>query len=122
MAPRNLLTFSLLIIGICAVVTAFEFDLSVTAGIGDVINLVFGGAVRGLTINNYTGCVTVDGNKICSDYTGSPEIKTCEINVGTEDCNCQICADKETVKYECPSPHSVLTTSGQCVSPVLVGV
>ena len=112
--------------GICAV-TAFEFDLSVTGGFGDVISLVFSGAIPGLTINNFTGCLTVDGNKICSDYTGSIrlsglEIKTCEINIGTENCNCQICADKETVKFECPSPYSLLTTLGQCVSPLLVGV
>ena len=109
---------------ICAV-SAIEFDLSVAGGFGDVINLVFGGAIPGLTINNFTGCLTVDGNKICADYTGfirlsGLEVATCEINIGTEDCNCQICDDKETVKFACPSPFSLLTTSGQCVSPLLV--
>ena len=112
--------------GICADITAFEFDLSVTAGLGDVISLAFRGAFFGLTVNNFTGCFTVvDGNKICADYTGSIrmsgiEIKTCEINIGPEDCNCQICGEKGKVKYECPSPHSELTTLGICVSPLFV--
>ena len=103
----------------------FQFDLSVPVGLGNLISFAVTGTSPDLTIHNFSGHVkTIDGNTINADYAGAIgssgiEIKACDLSVGTQDCVCQICDNKESVQFECPPEFPALTTSGQCFSPLL---
>ena len=101
------------------------FNIVVQVGIGDAIGFASGGEFPGLTIDDLNGCLTVNGDEICAKYSGSIEsegiaITSCDISTLAGSCGCTICADQQSVTFNCAPDFPELTTNGMCASPAFI--
>ena len=101
------------------------FNIALQVGIDDAIGLASGGEFPGLTVDDLNGCLTVNGDEICAKYSGSIEsegilITSCDISTAAGSCGCTICADQQTVTFNCGTAFPELTTNGKCTSPAFI--